>query len=590
VRGSAGRLRVALQQESVDAVPRRIGKYEVLGELGHGGMAVVYRARHPTLQRDVALKVLHPHLSTDPESKARFRREAVAAARLKHPNIVEVYDFADEADSESFMVSELLEGPTLRAFAEKHPNLPPEVVAVIGMVLCDALTCAHGQGVIHRDVKPDNIMLQTGGTLKLTDFGIAFVADIHTMTVTGQVLGSPAHMAPEQIEGRRDIDARADIFATGTVLYALAVGRLPFEAPQAFALLRKILEADYPDPLRAAPGIGHQLATIIRKCLQREPADRWQSAAELRAALAEFVAEVGWDKPVAQLATYFKDPETFAQKHRTDLLARLPDLGVRARKEGRTHDALGYFNRALALDPTNARVLTLVHSIARRRRVRRGLTAGAIVALAASAAAAAVVLIVPRLRSQHTAQPRPPTVRPDAPVAALTRSLDPPITPVTPVVGPALATRAGPDGGPPAVMLAAVTPPAATQGPGTLARATAVAGRTNGNGAGRQTHAVAQAVPQREVHLNFSPPSVAFRIDDGPTQQFGSSTNAPVLSVGRHSFRLVRNIAGCQDSLVVVDVPEGTGAFPIRASNLCTANPSSRASTFVDAGARTGPN
>ncbi|MEI8257899.1 MAG: serine/threonine-protein kinase, partial [Deltaproteobacteria bacterium] len=169
--------------------PRRIGKYEVLGELGHGGMAVVYRARDTQLLRDVAVKVLHPHLSSDPESRQRFLREAQAAARLRHPNIVEVFDFSVESDRESFMVSELLEGPTLRRFAELHPGMPAEIAAAVGIVLCSALTCAHGQGVIHRDVKPDNILLQTGGLLKLTDFGIAHVADGNGMTVTGQVLG-----------------------------------------------------------------------------------------------------------------------------------------------------------------------------------------------------------------------------------------------------------------------------------------------------------------------------------------------------------------------------------------------------------------
>lgn len=391
-----------MQRDAAQTRARRIGKYEVLGELGQGGMAVVYRARHPQLQRDVAVKVLHPHLAGDPESRARFRREAMAAARLKHPNIVEVYDFADEDDRESFMVTELLEGPTLRRFAEQHPGMPAEVVAVIGMVLCDALECAHGQGVVHRDVKPDNILLQKGGVLKLTDFGIAHVADAYGMTVTGQVLGSPAHMAPEQIEGRH-VDARADIFALGTVLYVLAVGRLPFDANNPHALLRKVLEADYPDPLRSAPAIGHRFAAIICRCLERDPDHRYPSASALREALRAFTAEAGWTDPAAQLARYLEAPEAFVDEHRVRLLQRLPELGAAARKAGSIPDALGYFNRALALDPTNPKVLAMVRGISRRRRMRRALGSVGIVVVAASVSGLGVVGVARHLRATQVA-------------------------------------------------------------------------------------------------------------------------------------------------------------------------------------------
>lgn len=385
---------------------RSIGRYEVLGELGHGGMAVVYRARDPQLLREVAVKVLHPHLSSDVESRKRFLREAQSAARLRHPNIVEVFDFSVEEDRESFMVTELLDGPTLRKFAESRMPIPAEVVAAMGMVLCDALSCAHAQGVVHRDVKPDNILLHKGGLLKLTDFGIAHIADGNGMTVTGQILGSPAHMAPEQIDAG-PIDARTDLFSLGTVLYVLSIGRLPFEAPVAHALLRKILEADYTDPVRADPTVGERFAAIIRRCMARQREDRYSDAADLRRALGDFCAEAGWDDPAKKLTEYFADPEGFADEHKRRLLEVLPERGRKARDAGRIPEAMAYFNRALALDPTNFKIVELVRSVARRRQRERMLRGAALVSATAMISAAAAVGVVRIVRARR------PNVQPE---------------------------------------------------------------------------------------------------------------------------------------------------------------------------------
>lgn len=422
-----------------DIAVQRIGRYEVRGELGTGGMAVVYRAYDPRLERDVAVKVLHPHLARDPESRARFVREARAAARLRHPNIVEVYEFSDPEERESYMVTELLEGPTLRRFVERHPEVPAEVAAAIGVVLCEALACAHAQGVVHRDVKPDNLMLQRG-QLKLTDFGIAYVADGRGMTVTGQVLGSPAHMAPEQIEGAA-VDARTDIFAVGTVLYQLAVGRLPFEGATAHALLRKILEGRFTDAARAAPRVGHRFAAIVAKALARDPDARYPSAEALRNDLCAFLKEAGWDVPERELRAYFADPDTVVAALLERLKERLPALGEAAQRAGNAGDAMGYFNRALAIDPGNTRVLSLVRRAARRRQVLRVVRAGAIVGGVATATAVGAVMLlepnvlpkpvpvpvavvseVPRpepalVLPRAVAQPRatPPSPPPDAP-------------------------------------------------------------------------------------------------------------------------------------------------------------------------------
>jgi len=447
---------------------RFIGKYEVRGELGHGGMAVVYRAHDPTLDREVAIKVLHPHLAQDPESRMRFEREAKAAARLRHPNIVEVYEFSEGGDEASFMVTELLEGPTLRRFLEGRKEIPAEIAAAIGVVLCDALICAHSQGVVHRDVKPDNLMLSKG-RLKLTDFGIAHVADQREMTATGQVLGSPAHMAPEQIEGTQ-VDARTDIFAAGTVLYVLTTGRLPFDGPNPHSLLRKILDGDYPDPLRSSPKIGHRFAAIIRRAMARFPDDRFPDAASMREALIAFCAEVGWDDPARELNRYLVDPDGVTARLQETLVAKLPSLGLAARGLGDLPEAMGYFNRALAIDPGNPRVLSMVRSAAlahRRRRTVRSVSIVAAAALTSTLLGMALTVLIPPPVAPLTVAPqgdpqRRPVMMPPLRVSETARPVlpDDVPSPASEPGGPRTATRpperhgpVGPPPAPPAVVM-----------------------------------------------------------------------------------------------------------------------------------------
>jgi hypothetical protein len=434
-----------LVDHAADTSVQHIGRYEVRGELGTGGMAVVYRAHDPRLERDVAVKVLHPHLARDPESRARFEREARAAARLRHPNIVEVYEFSDPEERESYMVTELLEGPTLRRFTERHPDVPSEVAAAIGIVLCDALACAHAQGVVHRDVKPDNLMLQRG-QVKLTDFGIAHVADGRGMTVTGQVLGSPAHMAPEQIEGS-SVDARTDIFAAGTVLYQLAVGKLPFEGATAHALLRKILEGQFTDAARAAPRVGHRFAAILAKALAREPDQRYASAEALRAALCAFVKDAGWEFPERELRAYFDGPEAVVAALQAQLKERLPTLGEAAQRAGDMGEAMGYFNRALALDPGNTKVLALVRRASRRRQMVRVARAAAIVgAVATATALGAVALIEPRVPPKPVTTIAAPQLPLPEPTPVLPRAVaQPRQAPAAMVVDAAVTVASAPE-------------------------------------------------------------------------------------------------------------------------------------------------
>ncbi|HEY8926569.1 MAG TPA: serine/threonine-protein kinase, partial [Polyangia bacterium] len=193
--------------ETTATVPSR---YRLIEEVGQGGMAIVYRAKDDSLKREVAIKVLHRHLSAEPESKARLEREAQAVAKLRHDNILEIFDYSGADASSSYIVTELIHGETLKQFLARRSIGHPEVASLITAELCGALVHAHGMGIIHRDVKPENVMIRNDGLLKLMDFGIAQVLDLERMTVTGQLLGSPAYMAPELIEGK-PLDVRTDV-------------------------------------------------------------------------------------------------------------------------------------------------------------------------------------------------------------------------------------------------------------------------------------------------------------------------------------------------------------------------------------------
>ena len=176
----------------------KIGKYRMVELIGHGGMASVYRGTDEVLNRSVAIKVLHPHLESRQEAKERFRREAQAIAKISHPNIVEIYDYSGEDSSQSFIVTQLVSGGSLRELKEKEGEFPPEIAASVAVQVAEGLNVAHTSGVVHRDVKPENLLLDKDGTVKIADFGIAHLADARDMTATGQILGSPTTCRPSR--------------------------------------------------------------------------------------------------------------------------------------------------------------------------------------------------------------------------------------------------------------------------------------------------------------------------------------------------------------------------------------------------------
>lgn len=353
-------------------VGRHIGRYRILEQLGQGGMSVVYKGLDTTLDREVAVKVLHPHLAGRIESRKRLEREAKAVARLHHPNILEVFDYSGEAAADAYLVTEYIRGQTLRQFITDEALHPPEVAAMVVHELASALAHAHEAGILHRDLKPENVMVREDGVLKLMDFGIAKILDRdEKMTMTGALVGSPAHMAPEIIEGE-EAGAEADVFSLGTMLYLFATGKLPFVAPNTTATLKRILDCVYDDPRQVMPTVSDELAEIISACLQRQPGNRFTTAGKLRDALAEYLATVGLTRPHEELAKFFLEPRGY----RKELTPRITDaLLVQAEKsiaEKKSARAMSALNQVLAHEPSNSRANELLGQMrARKQREAR---------------------------------------------------------------------------------------------------------------------------------------------------------------------------------------------------------------------------
>ena len=280
----------------------RLGPYEIVAPLGAGGMGEVYRARDTRLDRIVAVKILPSHLSSDPTLRQRFEQEAKAISSLNHPHICALYDVGNQNGKE-FLVMEYLEGETLSQLVEKGP-LPLAQVLKIGVEIGDALDKAHRQGLVHRDLKPGNIMVTKSGA-KLLDFGLAKAAAslasgatltaavTRTTPVTqqGTIVGTFQYMSPEQVEGR-DLDTRSDIFSFGAVLYEMVTGQRAFRGKSQLSVASAILEKD-PEPIsKLQPLTPPSLDHAIHRCLAKEPDDRWQMARDLLLEL-KWIAEGG---------------------------------------------------------------------------------------------------------------------------------------------------------------------------------------------------------------------------------------------------------------------------------------------------------
>lgn len=534
----------------MDVMPESLGRYVLDVELGRGGMSVVYRAVDPALDRTVALKVLHPHLAGRADSRQRFTREARAVARLAHLNIVEVFDYSPPQSERAYIVTEFIDGPTLKQFVDANPIRHSELAALLMIPIFEALEHAHRAGIIHRDVKPENIMLRPDGTPVLMDFGIAQMVDMETLTATGTMLGSPAHMAPEVVQGE-PVNHRADLFSGGTVLYWLVCEALPFSGPNPAALFRRILECRFDPVLQRRPRAGRSFARLIEACLARSPDERPTSAGEIAARLTELLAVCGLTDLRTELAAYIRDPAVYQD----ELVHRLPPRYAEAARvaadAGLTARALDFLDRALALDPDNVEALRLLDRIERGQR-KRGVVRLAAVTAVCLAATIAVWMNWPATSGALTIEDR------FQPVAS--RSYGP-----THLSG---------------IDAAVEVPDAATESPDAQTEARRDAGR-------RRVNIVGRTRPRRRRPRPVAPPDAA--LPTAPTKvvevKVMSESKAPMvyvdnvlvgnigsiqganhlrLEVGRKHTVLFRSPKGCRQlPAITVDLTRTDKAYPL---------------------------
>jgi serine/threonine-protein kinase len=276
-----------LRHTCPEIVPRHVGKFECLCELGRGGMGVVFKARQTDLDRTIALKMLLPGAFANDDDVQRFRTEAQAAAGLSHPNIVRVFEVG-EFDGRPFLSMEFIDGPTLSKRLLQGP-IPGRVAARYLVAIARALQHAHEHGILHRDLKPANVLVDAADQPHVTDFGLAKRLGCDGQTRTGAVLGTPSYMSPEQVSGSKELTPATDVYGLGALLYELVTARPPFHAETAVDTLVHVLERDPAPPRLLNPNVDHDLQTICLKCLEKDPRHRYASASEVAEDLERYL-------------------------------------------------------------------------------------------------------------------------------------------------------------------------------------------------------------------------------------------------------------------------------------------------------------
>ena len=285
-----------------DLIGRRLGKYQIVERMAQGGMAEVFRAFQPGVERQVVVKVLHWHLAGRPDSVARFQREARVIGSLHHPHIVRIIDI-DTQDGLYFMVMDYIEGGTLGDYVKEHQILAVAEALHIGVQLAHALADAHTQGIIHRDIKPSNVMFadHTCTHVLLADFGLARLCedDDSELTMAGAMIGTPAYMSPEALRGEV-CDGRADVYGLGVVLYQLLTGTTPYVANTPYSMMAKQANEPLPSPRTLNPALSVAMEELLLRALAKEPAMRFQSAAEFADAMQQMQIALS-DAPIVQM-------------------------------------------------------------------------------------------------------------------------------------------------------------------------------------------------------------------------------------------------------------------------------------------------
>jgi serine/threonine protein kinase len=412
-------------------------RYQIDTLLGQGGMSAVYRATDPNLRRQVAIKLIHPHLAVDPNFVNRFKEEAAAIARLRHPNIVQVHDFDNDGDT-YYMVMEYLVGETLQTRLKRlnaaHRYISYPQAIQICTQMCEAVGYAHSHELIHRDIKPANIMLDLRGQAILMDFGIVKIVGGQYHTATGATVGTAKYMSPEQIRSER-ADERSDIYSLGVTLYEMLSGRTPYEADSVMTLLMMVVNDPLPDVRQTRQGIPESLAAVVEKALAKEQADRFQTTGEMATALQQAQEEVAGmtstetvvDDRLSEQATVVDVPTRVPEEiSRTEPDSIEIVQGQKSRAEAskperdreETDLSAAPTLKDLPTQPTPASRQTILSRVknAARSNTRRIIIAAAVVVLLAIAAGVGISYT----RSQVPASSLAPVDRPSEPLDAQT--------------------------------------------------------------------------------------------------------------------------------------------------------------------------
>ncbi len=411
----------------------QLGRFVLEQPLGHGAMATVFRARDSGLGRLVAIKVLNPAVASQTSSAERFRREAMAVAALRHPNIVEVYDFVPAANGHSaYLVQELIGGETIQELLEARGRpLIPEVAALLAADVAEALAAAHGRGVVHRDVKPANIMLErqaAGARVVLTDFGVAHVGELTTMTATGAMVGSPAYMSPEQARGL-PVGPQVDVWALGILLYQLTTAKLPFAGRDPITVITAICKGEFRRAGQIDARVGPELDRIIVGCLRISASERFASAAEVAKLLRDCAARVGLQTSSPVLRRLLDAPQALEDELKPKLAEHAVANARTFMRKRQLARALAELGRATAYVPKHSEALKLIDALSAQRRWGRVLFAAAAVFVVLGVGTTAYrswktraqkPAPAPNAANVATPQPKPASQGPAAPVTVET--------------------------------------------------------------------------------------------------------------------------------------------------------------------------
>lgn len=342
--------------------PDTIDRYEIQKALGQGAMGSIFAAWDPKLHRDVAIKVVSEELSQDSKARERFHREARAIASLRHPNIVEIYDYSGEESPLLFLVMEKLDGDDIFNLVNDHGPMPEPCVAAIGHELCLALQVAHDAGIIHRDIKPENVFLNASGRVILTDFGVVKAirqgTAVEGFAKKTEIIGTPGFMAPELMMNRT-LGPRTDLFALGALLYNIATGELPFSGNSPVEIFHASVSGNFDDPRNFDPTLSHELCNVFDGCLKPKPKRRFRSAEQLRKLLKLVLEMNGVSDLRDDLRDYMQDQKAYAQMCRRRAIGYLlqqAKLSVKDKQNKRVHEIRERLN---VLDPDNREMQTI---------------------------------------------------------------------------------------------------------------------------------------------------------------------------------------------------------------------------------------